>query len=88
MLNYVTVEHVHAGVIAEFKLELERFAGIKVPRLLHRFVGVTGHSVATQALLRNIMNVHSVGLVCWICKDPFLSGPKDRPGVDSVRIES
>ena len=41
MLNYVTVEHVHADVVGELKLELKVFPGIKVPRLLHRFVGVT-----------------------------------------------
>mgnify|MGYP003693898567 CR=1 FL=1 len=29
MLNYVTVEHVHASVIGELKLELECFAGIE-----------------------------------------------------------
>ena len=87
MLDYMTVEHVHARVIGELKLELEGFPRIKVPCLLHRFVGVTGPSISTHALLRDIMNVHCVGLVCWICEDPFFSGAENWAGIDAVRVE-
>jgi len=87
MLNYVTMEHEHARVIGELQLELECFPGIKVPRLLHRFVGVTHSSISTDALLRDIVNVHGMRLRCRIRKDPLLGRAKYRPGVDSVRIE-
>src|SRR4029077_7312930 len=61
--------------------------GIKVPRLLHRFVGVTRSSISTDALLRDIVDVHSVRLCRRVRKDPLLSSAKDRLGVDSVGIE-
>ena len=87
MLNYVTVEHVHADVIGELKLEFEGFSRVKVPGLLHRFVGVTRCSISTDALLRDIVNVHGMRLSGRVRKDPLLSSAKYRPGVDSVGIE-
>ena len=87
MLNYVTVEHVHASVIGELKLELESFAGIKVPGFLHRFVGITGRSISTDALLRDVVNVHGMGLVGRICEDPLLGGAQRWLGVNTVGIE-
>ena len=87
MLDYVTVEHVHASVIGELKLELESFTGIKVPGFLHRFVGITGRPVSTDALLRDVVNVHCMGLVGRICEDPLLGGAQRWLGVDTVGIE-
>ena len=88
MLNYVTVEHVHARVIGELKLELECFPGIEVPGLFHRFVGITCRPISTDALLRDVVNVHGMGLVGRICEGPLLSGAQRWLGVDTVRIES
>jgi hypothetical protein len=87
MLDYVTVEHIHACVIGELKLELERFPGIKVPGFLHRFVGITRPPVSTDALLRDVVNVHGMRLRCRIRKDPRLGSAKYRASLDSVRIE-
>ena len=87
MLDYMTVKHVHADVIGELKLELEGFPGIKVPRLLHRFVGVTHSSISTDALLRDVVNVHGMRLRCRIRKYPLLGRAKGRPCVDSIGIE-
>ena len=88
MLDYMTVKHVHARVIGELKLEREGFPGIKVPRLLDRFVGVTRPSISSDALLRDVVNVHGMRLRCRICKDPLLGCAKYRAGIDSVGIES
>ena len=88
MFNYVTVEHVHARVIGELKLDFERFSGIEVPGLFHRFVGVTGSPIATDALLRDIVNMYGVHLPRRIRKDPLLGSSKDRPGIDSIGIEA
>jgi len=87
MLNYVTVEHVHARVIGELKLELERFPGIEVPGLFHRFVGITSPPISTDALLSDVVNVHGMGLAGRICEDPLLGGAQRRLGVDTVGIE-
>jgi hypothetical protein len=87
MLNYVTMEHEHARVIGELKLELEGFPGIKVPRLLHRFVGVTRFSISTDALLRDVVNVYGMRLSRRVRKDPLLGRAKYRASIDSVRIE-
>ena len=82
MLNYVAVEHVHARVIGELKLELESFPGVKVPGFLHRFVGITGRPVSTDALLRDVVNVYGMGLGGRICEDPLLGGAQRWLGVD------
>ena len=87
MLDYMAVKHVHARVIGELKLELEDFPWIKVPCLLHRFVGVTRPSISSDALLRDVVNVHGMRLRCRIRKDPLFSSAKDWPGIDSVWIE-
>ena len=87
MLNDMAMEHVHSCVVRELELNLESFAGIKVPGLLHRLVGITRSSISTDALLRNVVHVHCVHLSCGVGKDPLLSGAKDRLGVDSVGIE-
>ena len=87
MLNYVTVEHVHARVIGELKLELERFPGIEVPGLFHRFVGITCRPISTDALLRDVVNVHGMGLVGRICEGPLLSSAQRWLGVDTAGIE-
>jgi hypothetical protein len=87
MLNYVTVEHVHADVVGELKLDLKVFPGIKVPSLLHRFIWITRPSISTDALLRDVVNVHGVRLSRRVRKDPLLSSAKDRLGVDSIGIE-
>ena len=87
MLNYVTMEHEHARVIGELELELEGFPGIKVPCLFHRFVGVTRTSISTDALLRDVVNMHGMRLRCRIRKDPLLGCAKHRASIDSVRIE-
>ena len=88
MLDDVTVEHVHASVIGELKLELESFTGIKVPGFLHGFVRITRRPISTDALLRDVVNMHGMGLVGRICEDPFLGGAQRGLGVDTVRIES
>jgi hypothetical protein len=80
VLNYVTVEQVHARVIGELKLELEVFPGIKVPGFFHRFIGVTRPSISTDALLRDVVNVYGMRLSRRVRKDPLLSSAKDRPG--------
>ena len=87
MLDYMTVKHVHARVIGELKLELEGFPWIKVPCLFHRFVGVTRPSISSDALLRDVVNVHGMRLRCRIRKDPLLGCAKYRAGIDSVGIE-
>ena len=87
MLNNVAVEHVHADVIGELKLELEGFPGVKVPGFLHRFVGVTRPAISTDALLRHVVNVHGMRLSRRVGKDPLLSSAKDGPGVDAIWIE-
>jgi hypothetical protein len=87
MLNYVTMEHVHADVIGELKLELNGFPGVKVPGLLHRFVWITCPSISTDALLGHVVNVYGVRLCRRVCKDPLLRSAKGGPGVDSIGIE-
>ena len=87
MLDYVTVEHVHARVIGELKLYLYGLAGFEVPGLLHRFVGVTGPSISTDALLRDIVNVYGMRLSRRVCKHPLLSCGEDRLGVGPIWIE-
>src|SRR4029453_13451363 len=87
VLNDMTMEHVHACVIGELQLELERLPGINVPGLLHRLVGVTCSSISTDALLSNVVNVYGVRLSCRVGKDPLLSSSKNRLGVDSVGIK-
>ena len=87
MLNDMTMEHVHAYVIGKLKLEFKSFPGIKVPSLLHCFIGVTRSAISTDALLRDIVNVHRMNLPRRIGKDPLFSSAKDGPGVDSVGIE-
>lgn len=87
MLNYVTVEHVHADVIGELKLDLKGFPGIKVPSLLHRFIWITRPSISPDALLGDVVNVQGVHVSRRVRKDPLLSSAKDRPGVDSIEIE-
>ena len=88
MFDDVTVEHVHAGVIGEFKLYLDGLAGIKIPRLLHCFIGVTRCSISTDALLRDVMNMHGMHLSGGICEDPLLGSAQSGLGVNTVRIES
>ena len=88
MLDYVTVEHVHADVIGELKLELESFTGIEVPGFLHRFVGITRYAISSDALLRDVVNMYGMGLAGRICEDPFLGGTQRGLCVDTVRIES
>lgn len=87
MLNYVTMEHVHADVVGKLKLELKSFTGIEIPRLLHRFIGITRLSISTDTLLGDIMNVHCVHPSRRVRKDPFLSRPQHRPGIDPVRVK-
>lgn len=87
MLDYMTVEHVHPDVIGELELELEGFPWIKVPCLFHGFVGVTRPSISTDALLRDVVNVHGMRLCCRIRKDPLLGRAKHRASIDSIRIE-
>ena len=87
MLDYMTVKHIHARVIGELKLELEGFPWIKVPCLFHRFVGVTRPSISSDALLRDVVNVHGMRLRCRICKDPLLGCAKYRASVDAIWIE-
>ena len=87
MLHHVAVEHVHARVIGEFKLELKGFTRSEVPGLLHCFVGITCRPISTDALLRDVVNVHGMGLVGRICEDPLLSGAQRWFGVDTVGIE-
>ena len=87
MLNYMTVEHVHPRVVGELKLDLQGFPWIKVPGLFHRFVGVTRASISTDALLRDVVNVHGMGLVGRICEGPLLSSAQRWLGVDTVGIE-
>jgi hypothetical protein len=84
MLNYVTVEHVHPDVVGELKLDLEVFPGIKVPGLLHRLIWITRPSISSDALLRDVVNVHGVRLSRRVCEDPLLSSAKGGPGVDPV----
>jgi len=81
------MEHEHTRVIGELELELEGFPGIKVPRLLHRFVGVTRFSISTDALLRDVVNVYGMRLSRRVRKDPLLGRAKYRASIDSVRIE-
>ena len=88
MLDDVTVEHVHASVIGELKLDLESFTGIKVPGFLHRFVGITRSAISTDTLLRDVMNMYGMHLSGRICEDPFLGGSQRWLGVNTVRIES
>ena len=88
MLDYVTVEHVHADVIGELKLELESFTGIEVPGFLHRFVGITRYAISTDALLRDVVNMYGMGLAGRICEDPLLGSAQRWLGVNTVRIES
>jgi hypothetical protein len=87
VLNDVAMEHEHARVIGELKLELESFPGSKVPRLFHRFIGVTRSSISTDALLRDVVNVYGMGFSRGVRKDPFLGGAEHRAGIDSVGIE-
>jgi hypothetical protein len=68
MLDDVTVEHVHADVVGELKLELNGFPGVKVPGLLHRFVWITCPSISTDALLGHVVNVYGVRLCRRVCK--------------------
>ena len=87
MLNYMTVEHVHPRVVGELKLDLQGFPWIKVPGLFHRFVGVTRASISTDALLRDVVNVHGMRLRCRIRKDPLLGCAKCRPGINPIGVE-
>ena len=83
----MAMKHVHAEVIGELQLDLQSFTGGEVPDFLHGIVWVTWSSVAAQALLRNIMDVHGTGLAGWVCENPLLRSAKGRPRVKSIEIE-
>ena len=87
MFDYMTVKHVHARVVGELKFDLDGFTRIKIPGLFHRFVGITCPSIPADALLRDIVKMHGMRLIGRVGKDPLLSGPKGRPGVDTIWVE-
>ena len=84
----MTVEHVHAQMIRKLQFYLYALAGREIPGFLHGLVCITGATVATQALLRHVMNVHRVRLCRWVREDPLLSRAEHRVCVDAIWIKA